>query len=1498
MTPDQIEALNVARALASAGVPIFVAYPDETEPTGYKLPPRWQDTRPDPAVVEVWRPGMALCAVMGCGLDLVDVDLYKGATLDAIDAKLPTSYGSAVSASGGVHSFVRSMGVRSKNGVLPGLDIKAGAPDGRGRGFAFIAPTVRVSKSTGQPSAYRWVQPPDLARLAQSGHDQSGHDQSGAALARMLAEPAHTDTTGTVEDFMKTGPWQSLTANPEAFFADGRNNGVAKLAAALRGRGGWQSDDAVAVMYARVWPLIDQTAGGHEFTADEFESTIRAAWRQYPDGAEQRAVEAETPPDPEAPQPNPGRYFTEKGRLKPKTLAGDVMYLGPLAKGVDDRVWRYADGVWRPAPDIIRDRATHLLGERYSVTATGAARDIVLANVTEITCDPVEPLINFRNGLLDWRTGTLHPHDPAVPSTVQLPIDYAPDAAAPHFERFLSQVVPADMVELAWELIGYLMYSGNPLHKAVMLTGHGRNGKGTFLRVITALLGRANITNVSLHDLMNTRFATASLFGKLANIAGDIDAGYLENTATFKGITGGDTISAEHKGRDRFDFTPWAVPVFSANKIPASADTTAGYLSRWLVVPFPHSFAGREDRHLGTRLQSPDELAGIAARGIAALPRLLERGDFEETESGSTAMAEFVRRVDQVRTWLHDCTDLDPAHPWVGRTDLYEAYKRWAARDGHKPVKASEFYDRLEAAGAEPAKVRGVRGFRGIRITDQGWAQGAALTAPSLTGDNANQGAEGAGNPNWNSAQESGDIQGAGARPASAPAPAPSPPKDPDVADSATDDSRGADAPAPTLTGENDTQGAEGADTPYPPHARGRVRDEKKRVGAVPAPSAPLINKDSAHSARITATLLGDPPPAESEQPSPKAAARAAAREAAVADAAGADVALPAVVVRDGTTTPIQLTQAAELLATVTTAGQALTVDVETTGFPVGHAEYALRTVQLGTADFAVVLDATDTGQAEAARTALAAAARLHAHSATADLVPLAHAGLIDPGAGWERMHDTVIPAKLADPASTGSDPGLKQLAGAVLDERATAPGADDARTALFKAGKWLTNTKADTPAERSGWAQVNPACATMVRYAASDVLDTAALALELPPVQPGVLERERTAQRMTARVAHHGLRIDGENVEQLHAEHTAARAAAAGRVEAFGVDKPGSGQQLAAKLIELGAELPRTATGRPSVAEGVLEPMRGTAGAVGELVAAVLDYRHHDTALGTFLEPYRQLVQHGDGRARPTVYTLGADTGRMSCVRPNLQQVPREGGFRSCITADPGMMLISADFSSVEIRVAAALSGDPNLRRMLLDEEAALAADPTAKVGLHWEIARQVWGPDATKAHRYVAKRVVFGRIYGGGIRTLAAQAGVPEPVAAAAVDALDSMLPGLAEWSRLTRDAVSNGSTRFQTHSGRTIHLPQRNPHKAPNYCIQGTARELLVDALIKWQDTPWGDRVLLPVHDELVVMVPESDAKSAADALVTCMETEIGGVRIAADPSTPSYAWDDAA
>ncbi len=794
MTPEQLEALDAARALAAAGIPIFVAPADPGSRIGFKLPMGWENTPADPAAVDAWTPGAALCLVTGHGLDLLDVDLHKGGDPAGLEGGAPTSYGAALTPSGGVHSFIRSIGVASRDNVLPGVDVKAGAPDGKGRGFAFIAPTVKTSKVTGQPAAYRWAQAPDITRLAAALSGEVA-DASGAQLAAMINAlrapqvdveaydgPAFEQmdpdlqaqvtrwVSGAVEglqrELVASGAWPPGTT-------DDRGRGWEKLQAdaALRlgqlARASWngltlaEAEEAFlsAAPTDGTWSTED-VATKWRLQCDRLEPApwpeLRSAGQREEESwaalglspvapATQRGAAADGEVRrPDSAAVNSTRYFGVGGR-QAATLAGDVMALGPVRTGIDGIHWSYDRGVWSPDKHVVKYRIARLMGERHRKNYIGAAEDLIGAYVETIECDPIERFVNFRNGLLDWRTGELEPHSPDVPTTVQLGVDYVADADCPSFEKFLLEVLPADMIETVWELIGYLMYSGNPLHKAVMLTGTGRNGKGTFLRVLLDVLGRRNVTSVSLHDLINTRFTTASLFGKLANIAGDIDATYLENTATFKQITGGDTISAEHKGRDRFDFTPWAVPVFSANKIPASADTSVGYLARWLVVPFPHSFVGREDRGLDHRLRRDSELAGIAARGIAALPRLLERGEFPATESGLAATEEFVRRVDQVRTWISDCCSIADEHPWIARTTLYEAYKRWALRDGHKPVRATEFYDRVETAGAVPAKVRGDRGYHRIRVIDDAWGTGFVMpqgAAGAQIADSVTKGAQ------------------------------------------------------------------------------------------------------------------------------------------------------------------------------------------------------------------------------------------------------------------------------------------------------------------------------------------------------------------------------------------------------------------------------------------------------------------------------------------------------------------------------------------------------------------------------------------------------------------------------------------------------------------------------------------------------------------------------------------------------------------------------------
>lgn len=442
---------------------------------------------------------------------------------------------------------------------------------------------------------------------------------------------------------------------------------------------------------------------------------------------------------------DPNTYFGRDG-LKVQDSADAVAQRVTYGWGrIDQRFYTYAKGVWRPGEDDLSQETINLLGNRYRHSHRTNVLDVLRhrSHVPVIDSGPAPRWVNVRNGLIDWREQVLYPHTPDVLSVTQFPVDFDEHADCPNFREFLASVLPEDCVQpdldsehgFIWELIAYALYSGNPLHIAVLLFGTGRNGKGVFLHTLERLLGSANLSSVTLHDLIGNRFRAATLFGKVANIAGDLDAKWLDATAMFKAVTGGDSVQAEHKYGAAFDFTPWALPIFSTNKAFGAADTSEGYFARWVVVPFPHSFVGREDRSLQERIGTDEELCGILRRAVAALPALMDRGRLPEPASVAEAKRAFIVAGDRVRAWVDEDTTRDP-EAWTPRTVLFNAFRAYAEGSAGRPLSASEFYQRLDQiAGVRTAKRGGERGYVGIRHPGNGseGAQGADSVLPNAT---------------------------------------------------------------------------------------------------------------------------------------------------------------------------------------------------------------------------------------------------------------------------------------------------------------------------------------------------------------------------------------------------------------------------------------------------------------------------------------------------------------------------------------------------------------------------------------------------------------------------------------------------------------------------------------------------------------------------------------------------------------------------------------------
>ena len=299
----------------------------------------------------------------------------------------------------------------------------------------------------------------------------------------------------------------------------------------------------------------------------------------------------------------------------------------------------------------------------------------------------------------------------------------------------------------------------------------------------------------------------------------------------------------------------------------------------------------------------------------------------------------------------------------------------------------------------------------------------------------------------------------------------------------------------------------------------------------------------------------------------------------------------------------------------------------------------------------------------------------------------------------------------------------------------------------------------------------------------------------------------------------------------------------------------PRSSQQMVAKLTALGVILPPNEKGKPSMDQNLLAFLRKG----NELIERYLVWKEAATQV-THIEKLLASVDP-DGRIHANYRQLGTDTGRLSCAEPNLQQVPREKEFRSLFVPSEGCKLVVADFSQIELRVAAELSEEP---RMI---EAYRAGRD-----LHTETAALITkkdGEDVTKEERTSAKMANFGLLFGAGAATLRKQAiaqyGIDMELKEAQklVDGFRRAYPKLYQWQL---DEGEGTTTAVFTRYGRRRILIGFNDKFTTriNTQVQGTAGDIAKIAIAKlWSQlrrAPHEARLIAMVHDEIVLEVRE--------------------------------------
>ena len=329
---------------------------------------------------------------------------------------------------------------------------------------------------------------------------------------------------------------------------------------------------------------------------------------------------------------------------------------------------------------------------------------------------------------------------------------------------------------------------------------------------------------------------------------------------------------------------------------------------------------------------------------------------------------------------------------------------------------------------------------------------------------------------------------------------------------------------------------------------------------------------------------------------------------------------------------------------------------------------------------------------------------------------------------------------------------------------------------------------------------------------------------------------------------------------------------------EEFNLNSPKQLQTIFFEKLELPI-IKKTPKGQPSTAEEVLVELSLTY----DLPKVILEHRGLAKLKNTYTDKLPQMIHPATGRVHTSYQQAVTATGRLSSTDPNLQNIPirNEQGrkIRQAFEAPKGTIMVAADYSQIELRIMAHLSGDKGL------------LDAFAKgKDIHKATAAEIMGVDeseVTSEQRRHAKAVNFGLIYGMSAFGLARQIGVGRKEAQEYIDIYFERYPGVRDYMERTRDVAAKQGY-VETLFGRRLHLPEINSSNgmrrqaaertAINAPMQGTAADIIKRAMVKmfdWVSQETDIKMIMQVHDELVFEVPEDQLEDCKAKIKTIME-----------------------
>lgn len=401
--------------------------------------------------------------------------------------------------------------------------------------------------------------------------------------------------------------------------------------------------------------------------------------------------------------------------------------------------FEYVRNRWvRQSDEQVKQYVAHALGRHKSGSKCNSILGLVKAEtVHEITFNQ-KKAVNFINGTLELDGLHFREHRADDYLTYCMDYPYAPGKYCTAWSGFIDEITAGDgrKASLLQEAAGYVLYPNNELQKAFVLIGEGANGKSVYLKVLTALFGTQNVSNIEMSALAKD-FQAIHLMNSLLNISAETKSDVTGAESIFKQIVGGDSISSCYKGKDMISFVPRSKLFIACNEYMRSKDTTEGYLRRLCFVRFPMHYvedpdpANPNDRQLIPDLEQRfmPHLSEIFNWVLDGYRMLQQAHHFTETDEQADIIGEYKEVINPLICFVKEYELPAPTY-CASNEEFYKDYAIWCQECGHKPRSRQSFLKAvaplLKKYRPDVEKPEGVFRFngkiiRGIRsVTDSG----------------------------------------------------------------------------------------------------------------------------------------------------------------------------------------------------------------------------------------------------------------------------------------------------------------------------------------------------------------------------------------------------------------------------------------------------------------------------------------------------------------------------------------------------------------------------------------------------------------------------------------------------------------------------------------------------------------------------------------------------------------------------------------------------------